>query len=60
MIAAIYAGLGQKDKAFEYLEKAYQERSPDIAFALKADLRVDTLRQDPRFQDLLRRVNFPQ
>jgi len=60
MIAAIYAGLGQKGKAFEFLEKAYQERSPDIAFALKADLRVDTLRQDPRFLDLLRRVKFPQ
>jgi eukaryotic-like serine/threonine-protein kinase len=60
MIAVIYSGLGQKDKAFEFLEKAYQERSPDIAFALKSDFRVDTLRQDPRFQDLLRRVAFPQ
>jgi tetratricopeptide (TPR) repeat protein len=60
MIAVIYSGLGQKDKAFEYLEKAYQERSPDIAYFLKADLRLDTLRPDPRFQDLLRRVAFPQ
>jgi tetratricopeptide (TPR) repeat protein len=31
MIATIYAGLGDKDKAFEFLEKAYQERSPDIS-----------------------------
>jgi serine/threonine protein kinase/tetratricopeptide (TPR) repeat protein len=60
MIAVIYAGLGQKDKAFEFLEKAYQERSPDIAYFLRADLRLDTLRPDPRFQDLLRRVAFPQ
>jgi eukaryotic-like serine/threonine-protein kinase len=60
MIAVIYSGLGQNDKAFEFLEKAYQERSPDIAYFLKADLRVDTLRPDPRFQDLLRRVGFPQ
>jgi serine/threonine protein kinase/tetratricopeptide (TPR) repeat protein len=60
MIAVIYSGLGQKDKAFEFLEKAYQERSPDIAYFLKADLRLDTLRPDPRFQDLLRRVDFPQ
>ena len=60
MIAVIYSGLGQKDKAFEFLEKAYQERSPDIAYFLRADLRLDTLRQDPRFQDLLRRVGFPQ
>ena len=60
MIAVIYSGLGQNDKAFEFLEKAYQERSPDIAYFLKADLRLDPLRPDPRFQDLLRRVNFPQ
>jgi serine/threonine protein kinase/tetratricopeptide (TPR) repeat protein len=60
MIAVTYAGLGQNDKAFEFLEKAYQERSPDIAYFLKADLRLDPLRPDPRFQDLLRRVDFPQ
>ena len=60
MIAVTYAGLGQNDKAFEFLEKAYQERSPDIAYFLKADLRLDPLRRDPRFLDLLRRVDFPQ
>jgi tetratricopeptide (TPR) repeat protein len=60
MIATIYAGLNDKNKAFEFLEKAYQERSPDIPYFLKADLRVDNLRSDPRFQDLLRRVGLPQ
>ncbi len=60
MIATIYAGLGNKEKAFDFLEKAYQERSPDIPYFLKADLRIDTLRSDPRFQDLLRRVGLPQ
>jgi len=60
MIAVTYAGLGQNDKAFEFLEKGYQERSPDIAYFLKADLRLDRLRPDTRFLDLLRRVNFPQ
>ena len=60
MIAVVYAGLGNKDKAFEYLEKAYNERSPDLPWFLKADLRMDTLRSDPRFQDLMRRMNFPQ
>jgi tetratricopeptide (TPR) repeat protein len=60
MIATIYAGLGAKDKAFEFLEKAYQERSPDIPYFLKADLRIDNLSSDPRFQDLLRRVGLPQ
>jgi len=59
MIAVIYAGLGQNDKAFEFLERAYQERSPDISYFIKADLRIDTLRSDPRFQDLLRRVAPP-
>jgi tetratricopeptide (TPR) repeat protein len=60
MIATIYAGLGNKDKAFEFLEKAYQERSPDIPYFLKADLRIDTLRSDARFQDVMRRVGLPQ
>jgi hypothetical protein len=59
MIATVYAGLGEKNKAFEYLEKAYQERSSDLPYFLKADLRIDSLRSDPRFQDLMRRMNFP-
>jgi eukaryotic-like serine/threonine-protein kinase len=60
MIGTVYAGLGDKNKAFEFLEKAYQERSPDIPYFLKADLRIDNLRSDPRFQDLLRRVGLRQ
>jgi tetratricopeptide repeat protein len=60
MIATICAGLGDKDRAFEFLEKAYQERSPDIPSFIKADLRIDTLRCDPRFQDLLRHVGLPR
>ena len=60
MIATVYASLEDKDKAFEYLEKAYQEKSSDLPYFLRADLRLDTLRSDPRFQDLLRRMNFPQ
>ena len=60
MIATIYSGLGQKDKAFEFLERAYQEKSPDLAYFLRADLRIDPLRADTRFPGLLRRMNFPQ
>jgi len=60
MIATVYAGLAGKDKAFEYLEKAYKERSPDLPYFLRADLRMDSLRSDPRFQDLMRRMNFPK
>jgi TolB-like protein/DNA-binding winged helix-turn-helix (wHTH) protein/Flp pilus assembly protein TadD len=59
MIATIYAGLGDKDRALEFLERAYQERSWDIAWFLKADLRMDNLRSDPRFQDLVRRIGYP-
>jgi adenylate cyclase len=60
LIATIYAGLGDKNKAFEFLERAYQEKSWDIAWFLKADLRIDNLRSDPQFQALLQRVGFPQ
>jgi eukaryotic-like serine/threonine-protein kinase len=58
-IATIYAGLGDKDRAFEFLEQAYQERSSDLPFFLKFDLRIDNLRSDPRFHDLVRRVGLP-
>jgi serine/threonine protein kinase/Tfp pilus assembly protein PilF len=60
MIATIYVALGDKEKAFEFLERAYQERSPDIPYFLKADLRLDPVRSDPRFQELMRRVAIPQ
>jgi len=60
MIATVHATIGDKNKAFAYLEKAYLERSSDLSYFLKADLRVDSLRSDPRFQELLRRMNFPQ
>ncbi len=59
MIATVYAGLGDKDRAFEFLERAYNERSADLSYFLKADLRIDTLRTDPRFQDLVNRMGFP-
>ena len=57
-IVFIYMGLGQKDQAFEWLEKAYEERD-DWFIGLKASPMFDGLRSDPRFQDLLDRVNFP-
>jgi TolB-like protein/Flp pilus assembly protein TadD len=58
-IAEIYIGLGEKDQAIHWLEKAYEERSPWLVWLLK-DPRVDLLRDDPRFQSLLRRMNFPE
>jgi TolB-like protein/DNA-binding winged helix-turn-helix (wHTH) protein/Tfp pilus assembly protein PilF len=56
-VALVYAGLGEKDRAFEWLEKAYKVHEGDMSF-LKVDPPLDPLRSDPRFQDLLRRMNF--
>jgi TolB-like protein/Tfp pilus assembly protein PilF len=55
----VYIGLGDKDRAFAWLEKAYQERSYFMAY-IKVIPLVDPLRTDPRFDDLLRRMGLPQ
>jgi TolB-like protein/Flp pilus assembly protein TadD/predicted Ser/Thr protein kinase len=55
----VYVGLGEKEKAFEWLEKAYEDRSIGGTFVtIKADPLFDPLRSDPRFADLLRRMNL--
>ncbi len=56
----IYAGLGQRDKALEWLEKSYEERNivGDGTADIKVDPVFDSLRSDPRFADLLRRMNL--
>ncbi len=56
-LALIYNGLGETDKAFEWLEKAYQQRDPKMAF-LKVEPKWNNLRGEPRFIDLMRRMNF--
>lgn len=57
VVATIYAGLGDEDAAFEWLEKAY-ERRDDWMITLATEPHFDRLRPDPRFQDLLRRVGL--
>ncbi|PYV67922.1 MAG: hypothetical protein DMG97_26115 [Acidobacteria bacterium] len=57
-IALIYAALGDKDQGFMWLEKAYWGRSESLTF-VKVDPRMDSLRSDSRFRDLLRRLNLP-
>ena len=57
-IAELYAGLGDSNKAFEWLQKAYEERSRALVFLL-VEPRLDPLRSDPRFADLLRRLGLP-
>ncbi|MCI0540876.1 MAG: winged helix-turn-helix domain-containing protein [Verrucomicrobiales bacterium] len=61
-IARLHAALGDRDEAFTWLEKAYQQRNRDLP-NLKETPEWDPLhplRDDPRFQDLLRRMNFPE
>jgi len=58
LVARIYAALDKKDEALRWLETAYGERAV-FMILLRTDLRFDELRSDPRFQDLLRRMNFP-
>ena len=58
LIATLYAALGDKDTAFRFLERAYREKSLDLSWHLNADLRIDNLRSDPRYQSLLSRVGL--
>jgi TolB-like protein/DNA-binding winged helix-turn-helix (wHTH) protein/Flp pilus assembly protein TadD len=55
--ALIYAGLGEKNEAFAQLQKAYDERAGQLIY-LNVDPRFDSLRSDPRFIDLLRRLKL--
>ncbi|HXU19774.1 MAG TPA: hypothetical protein VN788_04235 [Verrucomicrobiae bacterium] len=57
-VAINYLGLGDKDKTFLWLEKAYEHR--DIGFIGFKDPVFDSVRSDPRYIDLLRRISSPQ
>jgi tetratricopeptide (TPR) repeat protein len=56
-IAALFMALGQKDRAFDWLDKAYRERSPELT-AFKIDPLWDDLRPDPRFSGLLKKIGL--
>jgi len=58
LFALVYAGLEDKDQAFSWLEKAYEERFYRLAY-VKVEALWDPLRSDARFMDLLRRVGIP-
>jgi len=57
-IALVYAGLGEKNEAFAWLEKSFVVRDKGLTY-LKIDPCLDPLRSDSRFQDLVRRVGLP-
>ena len=58
-LAILYGALGDKEKAFQTLERAFNEHDLQLQF-LKVDPAYDPLRDDPRYQDLMRRVGLPQ
>jgi tetratricopeptide (TPR) repeat protein len=58
-IALVYAELGEKDLAFEWLKRAYESRAESLA-SMKVDPKMDTLRSDPRFAALLQKAGLDQ
>jgi tetratricopeptide (TPR) repeat protein len=59
VVAKAYVDLGQKDKAFAELNKAYEKRLSSLCW-LKIEPQMDPLRSDPRYQELLQKMGFPQ
>jgi adenylate cyclase len=57
LIGAVYAGLGEKDKAFEWLAKAYEEHAGQILW-IKVDPWFENLHSDPRYKELLKKVGI--
>jgi serine/threonine protein kinase/tetratricopeptide (TPR) repeat protein len=58
-IAEVYAQLGDRDHAFQWLNTAYQEHDGGLA-GLQTDFMLDSLHSDPRYAELVRRIGFPQ
>jgi Flp pilus assembly protein TadD len=56
-LATLYVAMGKKDEAFEWLNKAYEERGNGLS-VLKAIPLIDDLRSDPRFTELLKKLNL--
>ena len=58
-VAGAYVGLGEKDKAFEWLEKDFQTRDGYLV-TIRWTIPFEPLRDDPRFKDLLIRMGLPE
>ena len=54
----VHLGLGNYDKAFEYLNRSVEERTTWLVWLVR-DTRWDPVRSDPRFQEVIRRIGFP-
>ena len=59
VLGFVYALTGNRDKAFEYFEKGYAIEDGDLIQTLRYPA-LDPLRSDPRYADLMRRLNLPQ
>jgi TolB-like protein/Tfp pilus assembly protein PilF len=57
LIGEVYAGLGEKEKAFEWLMRAYEEHAGQMIF-IKVDPWIKNLRSDPRYKALLKKIGF--
>jgi len=57
-VAILHGALGESNEAFAWLEKAYEERDPQLTY-IKAGRRFEPLRKDPRFTELVHRVGLP-
>jgi TolB-like protein/DNA-binding winged helix-turn-helix (wHTH) protein/Flp pilus assembly protein TadD len=59
-IGILYGSLGELDEAFAWLDRAYEERDPELVYLKVPGRRYQPLRHDPRFQTLVRRVGLPE
>src|SRR6266849_11024490 len=59
-IAILYGALGDLNDAFDWLEKAYEERDPQLTYLKVPGRRFEPLRHDPRFQELVHRIGLPE
>jgi tetratricopeptide (TPR) repeat protein len=59
LVATAYVSLGRRDQAFDWLQKALEDYDEWID-CLNIDPALDTLRSDPRFEDLVRHIGLPQ
>jgi tetratricopeptide (TPR) repeat protein len=60
VMAQAYARTRDKDRAFEWLEKAYTQRDQFLFYNMKVERDFDSLRSDPRYADLLQHIGLPQ
>jgi tetratricopeptide (TPR) repeat protein len=59
-IGILYGALGQRNEAFAWLNKAYEERDPELTYLKVPGRRFEPLRHDSRYQQLVQRVGFPE